>query len=116
MTSDPLDTPVQFVRGVGPARAELFRKLDITTVRDLLFSLPRDVLDLSKLSAVFELSADRAHTVRGEVVDKDARAISRGRTLTAVLLKSDGGFVRGVWFNQPYMLQKFQHGERVLFS
>jgi ATP-dependent DNA helicase RecG len=116
MTADPLDTPVQFVRGVGPVRAELLRKLDIVTARDLLFSLPRDVLDLSKLSAVFELSADRAHTVRGEVVDRDAKVISNGRTLTAVLLKGDGGYVRGVWFNQPYMLQKFQHGDRVLFS
>ena len=116
MPPDPLETPVQFVRGVGPARAELLRKLDVETVRDLLFYLPRDVLDLSKLSAVFELTADRVHTVRGEVVDRDARLITRGRTMTAVLLKADGGYVRGVWFNQPYMLQKFQHGERVLFS
>jgi ATP-dependent DNA helicase RecG len=116
MSHDPLETQVQFVRGVGPARAELLRKLDIVTVRDLLFYLPRDVLDLSKLSAVFELSADRVHTVRGEVVDRDARMLTRGRTMTAVLLKGDGGYVRGVWFNQPYMLQKFQHGERVLFS
>ena len=83
MSHDPLDTPVQFVRGVGPARAELLRKLDIATVRDLLFYLPRDVLDLSKLSPVFELTADRVHTVRGEVVDRDARMLTRGRTMTA---------------------------------
>jgi len=116
MSPDPLQTPVQFVRGVGPARAELLKKLDIHTVQDLLFDLPRDVLDLSRLSAVFELTTDRAHTVRGEVVDKESRALTKGRTLTAVLLKCDGGFVRGVWFNQPFMLHKFQHGERVLFS
>jgi ATP-dependent DNA helicase RecG len=116
MSLDPLETPVQFVRGVGPARAELLKKLGIVTAQDLLFYLPRDVLDLSRLSAVFELSADRTHTVRGEVVDKDSRALTKGRTLTAVLLKSDGGFVRGLWFNQPFMLQKFEHGQRVLFS
>ncbi|HET6422433.1 MAG TPA: hypothetical protein VFG20_02045, partial [Planctomycetaceae bacterium] len=60
---DPLLTPVQFVRGVGPQRGELFAKLDIHTVTDLLWHLPKDVLDLTKLSAVFELTADRAHSI-----------------------------------------------------
>lgn len=112
----PLETPLQFVRGVGPQRAELLARLGLVTVRDLLFYIPRDVLDLTQVSAVHELTDDRLHTVRGEVVDRDARQISGGRTLTSVLLKADGGFVRGSWFNQPYMLHKFQLGQRVLFS
>ncbi len=113
---DPLQTPVQFARSVGPVRAELFAKLGVTTVGDLLLYLPRDVLDLTEISAVFELTAEKLHTIRGEVVDRDSRLISGGRSMTAVLLKADGGFVRGVWFNQPYMLQRFQLGQAVLFS
>lgn len=113
---DPLQTPVQFARGVGPIRAELFARLGVTTVGDLLFYLPRDVLDLTQISAVFELNNERVHTIRGEVVDRDSRLISGGRAMTAVLLKADGGFVRGLWFNQPYMLQRFQLGQAVLFS
>jgi ATP-dependent DNA helicase RecG len=115
-SDDPLMTPVQFARGVGPQRAPLFAKLGIETVGELLFYLPRDVLDLSRLSAVHELSDDRVHTVRGEVVDRDARLTSSGKQMTAVLLKADGGYVRGVWFNQPYMLHRFQLGQPVLFS
>lgn len=114
--TDPLQTPVQFVRGVGPARAELLAKLNLHTVRDLLFYLPRDVLDLTQVRAVHELTADAVQSIRGEVVDREARYTSTGKQMTAVLLKCDGGFVRGVWFNQPYMLHKFQLGERVLFS
>ncbi len=113
---DPLTMPVQFARGVGPQRAPLFAKLGLETVGDLLFYLPRDVLDLSRLSAVHELSDDRVHTVRGEVVDRDARLTSSGKHMTAVLLKTDGGYVRGVWFNQPYMLHRFPLGQAVLFS
>ncbi|HUQ68693.1 MAG TPA: ATP-dependent DNA helicase RecG, partial [Planctomycetaceae bacterium] len=112
----PLETPVQFVRGVGPLRAELFQRLGIATAEDLLWYLPRDVLDLTKVSAVHEITDDRPHVVRGEVVDKDARTISNNRTLTAVLFKADGGYVRAVWFNQPYMLRKFDLGSRVLIS
>ncbi len=113
---DPLLTPVQFVRGVGPQRAELFAKLDIHTVTDLLWHLPRDVLDLTQLSGVFELTADRVHSIRGEVVDRDARLTSTGKTMTALLFKCDGGFVRAVWFNQGYMLRKYELGQHVLLT
>lgn len=113
---DPLLTPVQFVRGVGPQRGELFAKLGIHTVTDLLWHLPRDVLDLTKLSAVFELTGDRVHSIRGELVDRDARVTSTGKTMTALLLKADGGFVRAVWFNQPYMLRKYELGQHLLLT
>src|SRR5262245_60753149 len=115
-TDDPLLTPAQFIRGVGPARADLLAKLELCTAVDILFYLPRDVLDLTQVRAVHELTDDAVQSIRGEVVDRDARYTSTGKHMTAVLLKCDGGFVRGVWFNQPYMLHKFQHGERVLFS
>jgi ATP-dependent DNA helicase RecG len=116
MTPDPLDTPVQFVRGVGPARAELLQKLDIRTVRDLLFYLPRDVLDLTRISTVDELTAERQHAICGVVVDRDARLLKKGGHLTKVLLRCPGGYVEGAWFNQPYMLPKFASGQRVLFT
>ena len=54
-TDDPLSTPVQFLTGVGPARAALLAKLEIFTVRDLLWHLPRDVLDLSEVKKPNEL-------------------------------------------------------------
>ena len=113
---DPLQTPVQFVRGVGPARAELLAKLNLLTVEDLLLNLPRDVLDLTRVVSVFELKPDTLQTVSGIVIDRDAKETAKGMTIVAVLLQSDGGFVRGVWFNQLFMLRKFELGQRVLFS
>src|ERR1700759_3424925 len=94
---DPLLTPSQFVKGVGPARAEMLARLDLITVTDLLFNMPRDVLDMTRVVPVFELDAEHVHTVFGIVVDRDAKETSNGKTLTAVLLQSDGGHVRGVW-------------------
>lgn len=37
-----LDTPVQYIKGVGPTRAKLFNKLGVFTVRDLLEYYPRE--------------------------------------------------------------------------
>jgi len=113
---DRLLTPIQFVRGVGPARAELLAKLNLHTAQDVLFYLPRDILDLTRVVPVFELKPDTLQTVSGVVVDRDARETSTGKKLVAILLQSDGGFVRGVWFNQPFMLKRFEIGQRVMLS
>ena len=113
---DPLLTPVQFIRGVGPVRAGLLARLGLLNATDLLFNLPRDVLDLTHVTSVFDLKNGELQTVFGVVVDSDAKELANGKVMTAILLQADGGFVRGVFFNQPFMLKKFSIGQRVLFS
>ncbi len=112
----PLLTPVQFVKGVGPQRAELLAKLGLETAEDLLWFLPRDVFDLTDVQSVDRIEPDILQTVRGQVVDVDGRRISRGRTITSVLLDCDGKYVKGVWFNQSWVLKRFFNGQTVLFS
>ncbi|MFQ5733599.1 MAG: ATP-dependent DNA helicase RecG [Planctomycetaceae bacterium] len=116
MNDSPLQTEVQYVKGVGPRRAELYAKLGLRTVEDLLWDLPRDVLDLTDVRSVRELEADVPVSVRGQVVDLDGRNVSGGKNLTAVLLDCGDGYLRGVWFNQHWMLRRFRMGETVLFS
>ncbi|MEZ6053454.1 MAG: ATP-dependent DNA helicase RecG [Planctomycetaceae bacterium] len=113
---NPLNTPAQFVRGAGPQRGELLKKLDIHTVRDLLWHVPRDVLDLTDVRQPDELVEKLEQTVRGEVVDVDAKQVSGGRTITAALLDCGGDYVRGVWFNQPWMRKRLMMGSKVLFT
>ncbi len=113
---DPLATPVQFVPGVGPKRAPLLQRLGLFTAEDLLFSLPRDVLDLSDVKAVPDLVEGEAASVRGEVVDVDVRQISGGRSIAAVLLDCEGHYLRGTWFNQPWRIRTFQPAASYLFS
>jgi ATP-dependent DNA helicase RecG len=115
-SGDPLDTPVQYVRGVGPQRAELLEKLDIRTVRDLLWHIPRDILDLTDVRRADELVEKQEQTVRGEIVDVDGRTISGGRTMVAALIAAGGDYVRGVWFNQPWMRKRLLMGQTVMFS
>lgn len=111
-----LDTEVQYLRGVGPNRAQLLNKLGIRTVADLLWDLPRDVLDFSHITAPHELIEGESQTVRGTVVDLDAKTLKGDRTLSAALLDCRTDFVRGAWFNQPWILKKLQIGRQYLFS
>jgi len=112
----PLETPLQFVKGAGPRRAELLQKLDLRTVDDLLWFLPRDYLDLSDIRPIPDLEPDKVQSVRGRVVDYDLRRLTRQRTLVGVMISADGNYLRGLWFNQPWMVKKFRPDDLVLFS
>ncbi|MCX7397216.1 MAG: ATP-dependent DNA helicase RecG [Planctomycetales bacterium] len=115
-SAEKLLTPVQYVRAVGPQRAELLKNLGITTAQDLLFHVPHAVNDFSDLRPVEKLEKDIEQSVHGYVVDRDARELSKGRSLVGILLNCDGHFVRGTWFNQPWMFKKFRDNEHVVFS
>lgn len=116
MPGASLDTDVQFLQGIGPDRALLLRKLGINSIADLLWYLPRDILDFSHICAPQDLHADQLSTVCGRVYDLDARELKHHRTLTTALIDCGTDFVRGAWFNQPWMIKKLVRGQQVLFS
>ena len=111
-----LATPVEFVRGVGPQRAALLAKLDVRTARDLVFLFPRDYQDLTDKRAIAKLDEDHVQTVRGEVVEVDARSSGFGKSVVGVLIREGSEFLRALWFNQPFMRERFREGQHVLFS
>ena len=69
--NDPsvLQQPIQFLKGVGPARAELLAKLGIATVADLIFHFPRSYDDLSDVRGFDESLARRLLAAAGLAVD-----------------------------------------------
>jgi ATP-dependent DNA helicase RecG len=69
----PLDRSIQFIKGVGPQRAALLGRLGLQTVSDLLFNLPRDLLDLTQVTPMGSIVEGESCQVRGRVVDLDAR-------------------------------------------
>jgi len=111
-----LQTQVRFLPGVGPVRAECLQRLGIETVEDLLWHLPRDLVDLTEVRGVGDLEPDLLQTVRGEVVELEDRRISGGRRMAAVVIDSGDGFLKATWFNQSWVLGKVRHGDAILFS
>lgn len=118
-----LTTPVQFLKGVGPHRAELLAKLELFTAADVLFFFPRDYQDLTDLATVADLQEDVLVRLRGRVVEISMRGNRAGRSVLGVLIQCGEGddprpteMIRGMWFNMPHMLGRFKEGQRVLIS
>ncbi len=111
-----LHTPVQFVPGVGLQRAELLAKLELHTAGDLVFNFPRDYEDLSDRRAIADLEEEKLQTIRGVVTEVDATSSGFGKSRVGVLVFDGHDYLRAMWFNQPFMREKFHAGQHVLMS
>lgn len=113
----PLDTPVQYCKGIGPKRAELLKKLSITTVEDALSYLPWRYEDRGNLKEISRLSYGSFETVMGEVVSADVVETKRKWVKVFELVITDKtGILVGSWFNQPFMKKMFKVGQKVVLS
>ena len=108
-------TPLQYIPGIGPQRVELFHRLGVRRATDLLFLFPRSYQDIAPYQSITELEPGFRASVIGQVVDMDQRVSFEGRSSVGVLLAVDGGgYVRCVWYNQPFRRQQFSNGMRVI--
>ena len=108
-------TPLQYIPGIGPQRVELFHKLGVRRATDLLFLFPRSYQDIAPYQSITELEPGFRASVIGQIVDIDQRVSFEGRSSVGILLAIDGGgYVRCVWYNQPFRRQQFLHGMRLI--
>ena len=115
-SAEDLLGPVQFLRGVGPQRAELLAKLGLQTVVDILFFFPRSYQDFSELTEIRDLQEGQAAAVTGTVIDTQEWATRNGTHVFAALIERNQEFIRGIWFNQRYMKNKFADGQTVMLQ
>src|SRR5207237_1365803 len=80
-----LEQSVQFLKGVGPARAEALARLAINSVGDLIFHFPRSYDDLTDIRPMDELSAGSLQTVRGEIVEMESKERPDGRQILSIV-------------------------------
>ena len=78
-----LDTNIQYLTGVGPKRAALYQKIDIHTIRDLLYYFPRSYIDLTQPSFIADAPPWEVCAVRARVVAKSSPQWQRMPSLTA---------------------------------
>lgn len=111
------DTPVRYLKGVGPKTAERFEKLDIVTLADLLCHYPRRYIDFTKPYSIAEAPADVECVVKAEVFAKPGgRILPGGRRMERITAGDDVSSLEITWFNNPYAAQKLQLGQEYYFQ
>jgi ATP-dependent DNA helicase RecG len=98
-----LDTPVMYLKGVGPVRAEALQRLGVVTAGDLLYHIPHRYEDASTIAPISSLETGMQGTVIGTVVSKGVLPTRKGLRIFQAVLKDDTGMIEVSWPGQPYL-------------
>lgn len=116
MASVGLYSEVQYLKGIGPRLAESLHKLGIQTVDDLLRHLPRRYEDRRNLPRMSTLKPMQFATVRGRLLEFEARPTRGGKVLLRATIGDGSGVVSLTWFNQPWLKKKFSQYDKEVIA
>ena len=104
---------VQYIKGVGPKRAFRLRKLNINTILDLIYYIPREYEDRSKFTTIKQAIIGEKASLEVEIVGPgQVIRPRRNMSILKVPFQDESGYGFLVWFNQNYLKNKFKVGEK----
>ena len=107
---------ITYLKGVGPKRAQLYKKLGVETVEQLTQLYPRDYVDYTALKTIGEVQPAESCAFRAVVAEKTAPFSSYARTAVYKALLADGtGCITAVFFNAKYMFERLERGREYIF-
>lgn len=111
-----LSAPIEEVKGVGPKTAEALERVNLRTIGDLIYCLPRLYENYQTTVNIVDLTPGKV-VVRGKISDLRVIRTSRRRlTLTQGVIRDDTGAIRTMWFNQPYRAKQFDEKREYYFT
>ncbi len=118
-TQNPLQTPIQYVKGVGPKLARLLEKKGIRTVEDGLYFLPRTYEDRRYLKRISQLQVGKKETGVGDILISGMVFYqNRRKRVFEVVVGDSSGTITLKWFhgNERSLKERFKKGRRLVFS
>jgi len=105
LNASPLQTPLRFLSGVGPKRAEQLAKFGLETVEDLLYHLPFRYEDRRQIKKITEATVGEEQSFIGQLAGLQKRYNPRRRSqIVTATLKDDTGFIGLLWYRAPSFL------------
>lgn len=100
------ETEVRYLKGVGEKLAQILAKLNLYTLGDLVFHLPRRYEDRTHFRRVAHVRPGEVVTLMGKIITVDNAPVRKAMTLTKAFLDDGTGAIELIWYNQPYMKER----------
>ena len=111
-----INTNLQYLKGVGPARVEILNKLGLFTIEDIIEYFPRTYEDRGVYKKISELIDGETATFSAVISwSLNENRVRRNMTIIKAIAKDETGTVILTWFNQPYIKNQLKVGEEYTF-
>lgn len=101
------------LKGIGEKTGKLFAKLDINTMKDLLYYFPRNYEKMNSAKPIGELTESKMETIYG-IVASTPSLVKKGRfSILRFSMKDSTGSLNCVSFNTPFLAKSFRVGDRI---
>ncbi|MBC7884404.1 MAG: ATP-dependent DNA helicase RecG [Saprospiraceae bacterium] len=103
-----MDTPIEYVKGIGPVKGDIFRKeLNIHTLQDLLFTFPFRYIDRTTFHQIKDIKAEGDNIqLKGTLISIEKIKSKSNRSRLQGMFKDSTGFLELVWFQGATWLDK----------
>ncbi len=109
-----LNKDIQYVKGIGPKKSQKLNKLNIFTLKDLLYYFPRQFEDRNNLKKIIQLGNNEKATIKVVIAGVSTSSPRKGMDITKVDVRDETGYAKLVFFNQPYIKNTFKCGDTIL--
>jgi len=111
-----LNSPVKFLKGVGPKRAEALQRLGIRTAGDLLYHTPHRYLDATTVTPLARAAIGQDVTCVGRVVSTGVLPTRRGLRVFRAVLRDASGLLECAWPGRPFLERQIKKGQLLLVT
>ncbi|MCX5781589.1 MAG: ATP-dependent DNA helicase RecG [Elusimicrobia bacterium] len=112
-----LDQNIQFIKGVGPKRASLLKKMEIMTIKDLLGYFPREYEDRRNINSISSIVPGQKIIVKGKVETTEELKLTRNLLAFKIKINDGTGIAYGLFFrnvNPYYKIDIFSYLKKAL--
>lgn len=112
-----LETKIEKIPRIGKIYQERLKKLNIKTVRDLIFHFPHRYDDFSKIIPIKEIKINESVCIQGKILEIENKRTWKKRIIvTQAVVQDKTGAIKVVWFNQSYLTRSLKLGDYVCLA
>ncbi len=112
------ETPLRYLKGIGPRREVLFNNLGVRSIKDFLYYFPFRYQDRRNFKKIEDLEVDEFSAIKGKVRTTNLKdfpyflrpKLKKVKSIFEAILEDETGSIRCTWFNQAYLSETIKAG------
>lgn len=109
-----IKSPIRYLKGVGPKKAEILARLGIQTVEDILYYLPRRYEDRTKFANIRNIKIGEYYSIKAKVLASGLYRTKKGVPVFQLAVGDGTGILYCVWYNMPFLKKNFRQGQNII--